>query len=197
MNQKFLDVTSVSGTIPSYMLEDNEHISVEARYSSIASDSGNDTSYEVSDIGSPRHGKDRSSDLNMENSTSERDLINPTETTVEQAEPNKESINTEVLRLDGTEYIPRSQDFKMNGHVQRMSTESIASDMDQSVSSLLQSSRDFLVALPSDERHKMNRVLGTLQQRLATAKTDVEDLLTRLNQEMAARQFLMMKVCKC
>jgi hypothetical protein len=67
--------------------------------------------------------------------------------------------------------------------------------IDASVSSDLQLSRDVLVALPSDERHKLNRVLNTLQQRLATAKTDVEDLIARLNQEIAVRQFLTTKVC--
>uniref|UniRef100_A0A3N7EJN5 PX domain-containing protein n=1 Tax=Populus trichocarpa TaxID=3694 RepID=A0A3N7EJN5_POPTR len=66
--------------------------------------------------------------------------------------------------------------------------------IDASVSSDLQLSRDVLVALPSDERHKLNRVLNTLQQRLATAKTDVEDLIARLNQEIAVRQFLTTKV---
>ena len=66
---------------------------------------------------------------------------------------------------------------------------------DASGSSDLQLSRDVLVALPSDQRHKLNRVLNTLQQRLATAKTDMEDLIARLNQEIAVRQFLTTKVC--
>lgn len=62
------------------------------------------------------------------------------------------------------------------------------------VKSDLRLSGDLVVALPSEERHKLNRVLTTLQQRLATAKTDVEDLIARLNQEVAVRQFLTTKV---
>ncbi|KAI4346171.1 hypothetical protein L6164_013244 [Bauhinia variegata] len=53
---------------------------------------------------------------------------------------------------------------------------------------------DLLVAFPSNARHKLNRVLVTLQPRLATAKTDVEDLIARSDQEVTARQFLMIKV---
>ncbi|XP_057504654.1 PX domain-containing protein EREX-like isoform X2 [Actinidia eriantha] len=58
----------------------------------------------------------------------------------------------------------------------------------------LQFPRDLLVALPSHERNKMNRVLTTMKQRLATAKTDMEDLIARLNQELAVRQYLSTKV---
>ncbi|PSS17832.1 Intracellular protein transport protein [Actinidia chinensis var. chinensis] len=58
----------------------------------------------------------------------------------------------------------------------------------------LQFPRDLLVALPSHERSKMNRVLTTMKQRLATAKTDMEDLIARLNQELAVRQYLSTKV---
>jgi len=53
---------------------------------------------------------------------------------------------------------------------------------------------DLLLTLPLDERHKLNRIINTQKQRLATAKTDVEDLVARLNQEMAARQYLVTKV---
>ncbi|CAN4086407.1 unnamed protein product [Withania somnifera] len=45
-----------------------------------------------------------------------------------------------------------------------------------------------------DEKNKLNRTLSTMQLRPATAKTDIEDLLTRLNQELAVRQYLATKV---
>ncbi|PHU02377.1 hypothetical protein BC332_27628 [Capsicum chinense] len=45
-----------------------------------------------------------------------------------------------------------------------------------------------------DEQNKLNRTLSTMQLRLATAKTDIEDLLARLNQELAVRQYLATKV---
>ncbi|XAR50533.1 Plus-end-directed kinesin ATPase [Bertholletia excelsa] len=54
--------------------------------------------------------------------------------------------------------------------------------------------RDLLIALPSDERNKVNRVFSTMQRRLVAAKTDMEDLIARLNQELAVRQYLTTKV---
>ncbi|KAI3759628.1 hypothetical protein L6452_07575 [Arctium lappa] len=53
---------------------------------------------------------------------------------------------------------------------------------------------DLAVALPSEERHKVNRVLTTVQQRLGTTKMDMEDLVARLNEEIVARQYLTTKV---
>ncbi|XP_010273566.1 PREDICTED: uncharacterized protein LOC104609060 isoform X2 [Nelumbo nucifera] len=53
---------------------------------------------------------------------------------------------------------------------------------------------DVQVVLPLNQRHKMNRVLMTMQQRLATAKTDMEDLIARLNQEIAVKEYLTTKV---
>lgn len=58
----------------------------------------------------------------------------------------------------------------------------------------IQFQKDFLVVLLSDERHKLKRVLNTMQRRLATFKTDMEDLIARLNQEVAVKQFLATKV---
>lgn len=69
-----------------------------------------------------------------------------------------------------------------------------STSMDAPFNACLQSA-DLIVALPSDERHKFNRILKTMQQRLATAKTDMEDLIARLNQEITVRQFLTTKVC--
>ncbi|KAK3430612.1 LOW QUALITY PROTEIN: hypothetical protein EUGRSUZ_E02514 [Eucalyptus grandis] len=55
--------------------------------------------------------------------------------------------------------------------------------------------RVLAVPLPSEEGPKLNRVLTTAQESLSTAKTDMEDLIARLNQEIALRQFLTTKVC--
>lgn len=54
---------------------------------------------------------------------------------------------------------------------------------------------DAQVVLPMDQRHKLNRVLFTMQRRLVTAKTDTEDLIARLNQEIAVKDYLATKVC--
>lgn len=119
-----------------------------------------------------------------------------------------ESSTTKPLRLDGTEFVPELEDLKRPTHPRRLSMESVGSDLgsanlsgvsgapanaSSSVDSDFQFPRGLTVALPSDERHKLNRVLETFQQRLMTAKTDMEDLIARLNQEAAVRQFLTTK----
>lgn len=60
--------------------------------------------------------------------------------------------------------------------------------------SALQISNNVQVVLPLDQRQKLNRVLTTMQRRLGTAKTDMEDLLARLNQEIAVKEYLTTKV---
>lgn len=50
------------------------------------------------------------------------------------------------------------------------------------------------LVLPADQRSKVRRVMATLQRRLLAAKTDMEDLLARLNQETAVKEFLTTKV---
>ncbi|KAL1346935.1 PX domain-containing protein EREL1 isoform X2 [Arachis hypogaea] len=57
-----------------------------------------------------------------------------------------------------------------------------------------QSSGDGQIVLPLDQRNKLNRILLTMQRRLVSAKTDMEDLIVRLNQEIAAKDFLTTKV---
>ncbi|XP_073141796.1 PX domain-containing protein EREX isoform X2 [Henckelia pumila] len=56
-----------------------------------------------------------------------------------------------------------------------------------------QLSHDTLVILPAEEQQKMNKLLVAMQQRLVTSKTDMEDLIARLNQEIAVRQYLITK----
>ncbi|XP_058110695.1 PX domain-containing protein EREL1-like isoform X3 [Magnolia sinica] len=58
----------------------------------------------------------------------------------------------------------------------------------------LQFLNDVHVVLPLDQRNKMNRVLTTMQRRLVTARTDMEDLISRLNQEIAVKEYLTTKV---
>lgn len=56
---------------------------------------------------------------------------------------------------------------------------------------------DIRLLVPMDQRQKMNRVVTTLQRRLITAKTDMEDLISRLNQEIAVKDYLATKVLEC
>ncbi|KAE9603702.1 putative Phox domain-containing protein [Lupinus albus] len=58
----------------------------------------------------------------------------------------------------------------------------------------LQFTGDAQIVLPLDQRNKLNRILLTMQRRLVTSKNDMEDLIVRLNQEIAAKDFLATKV---
>ncbi|KAI4381973.1 hypothetical protein MLD38_007988 [Melastoma candidum] len=58
----------------------------------------------------------------------------------------------------------------------------------------LQFPKDLAIALMSEEWHKMRRLFTSMRQRLTTAKTGMEDLIVRFNQEAAFRQFLTTKV---
>ncbi|WRX25936.1 Phox homology - like 4 [Theobroma cacao] len=248
-------VSSVSGVVPSFLSKTNSDVSLIIG-SSIASDH-DASSEDMSELGTPRYRKVSSADPSMEPSTSEPHLIEPLEKTMKYGIFNKNfilenlekfskqkmhsgkeseiagdklrgnTVDTRFLPGDGAKHLPELDYSKMDGHVRRLSTESIGSDLSSvraseisnlgvaslfgdgilnlpenaeaprtldSFSSDLQFHRDLLVLFLSEERHKLKRVLNTLQRRLATAKTDMEDLISRLNQEVAVRQFLETKV---
>ncbi|ESQ53960.1 hypothetical protein EUTSA_v10024530mg [Eutrema salsugineum] len=50
------------------------------------------------------------------------------------------------------------------------------------------------IVLPLDLRNKLNRILLATNERLVNAKTDMEDLIARLNQEIAVKEYLNKKV---
>lgn len=53
---------------------------------------------------------------------------------------------------------------------------------------------DAQILLPTDQHHNLNRVLLSMQRRLATARTDMEDVISRLNQEITVKEYLTSKV---
>ncbi|KAG2371003.1 PX domain-containing protein [Vigna angularis] len=209
-----LDETSANRTTPAQMFQDNSPGSVTAHGSSAASVLGND---KLSELGSPQHESDKHSDQIMDNLTSEHGLINQSETAVDHATYGKDFVNKEnsrgkdaiALNLDGTVFTRN-----LNVHIKNPSLESIGNDLNSlkntetTTTTLVQdvahdlieshdeASRnlDLLLTFPLDERHKLSKILNTQKQRLVTAKADVEDLIARLNQEMAARQYLVTKV---
>lgn len=250
--QQISDVNSLtSGVAPPFLLQTHSDLSVAAGSSSITSDYGNDTPYEVSELGTPRHGDDNHANLAMEHLTSDQDLDDSIDRSVKFGLFNQKFIRENLERLsrrqisgrsnanpldrdqtseytsgskplcmDGTEFFLEPEESKRDGHARRPSTESFGSDTsslrvgnlfgdgshnlpesseaprsaDTFDNSDLKFSRALLAVFPYDERQKLNRVLITLQQRLGTAKTDIEDLISRLNQEIAVRQFLTTKV---
>lgn len=197
---------------PSSLYHANSDVSLFADSSFIASDLGHDTPYEKSEVGSPRHRMHTGNEGNI----------------VGRDEVIENTSNAKPLRMDGTEFFPALGDYKLDGHVRRLSAESVGSDLSSLRASEISNigaanlfgdfsldhsegsealrntdsfenpnillPRDSLVVLPSDQRLKLNRVLVTMQRRLATAKTDLEDLIARLNQEATVRKFLTTKV---
>ncbi|KAK9282341.1 hypothetical protein L1049_005257 [Liquidambar formosana] len=260
LNQQNSDANSSAGGVaPSFQFQLSSDISGVPGSSSVASDYGNDSAYEISELGTPRHGRDYYSEHSIENLIPDQDFTDPIETTVKHDMSNRDFILENRERFtrhkmhagtensdkgrdkisghtskatshhrDGVDLLSELENSKLAGHVRRLSTDSVASysssvraseisnlvmenslgdgsldfpegaeaprTTDVLISSDLQFSRDLLVALPSDERHKFNRVLITMQRRLATAKTDMEDLIARLNQEFAVRDYLSTKV---
>ncbi|GFZ04069.1 Phox (PX) domain-containing protein [Actinidia rufa] len=225
--QHNLDENSSAGGVVRF--QSTSDVSLVAGSSSIASD--NDTGYETSELGTPRQVRDNSSELGMENRTSDRDKFSlhtkyskNENSAMKKDEANHNTSKAVLHHVDGMAPVNN----KMGSHIRRLSTETVGSDVSSvrasEISNLgvenslgdnslelpdgreisrtadilaesdLQFRRDILVALPADERSKMNRVLTTMKQRLATAKTDMEDLIARLNQELAVRQYLSTKV---
>ncbi|CAH8354928.1 unnamed protein product [Eruca vesicaria subsp. sativa] len=71
---------------------------------------------------------------------------------------------------------------------------SISRELNQDYMSSHETGKNVAIVFQSEEKSKLKRVVGTLEQRLETAKADTEDLISRLNQELAVRQFLTTKV---
>lgn len=225
---------------PVILFQTNSNVSVIAASSSVASDRGNDTPDQLSELGTPRHQLNSSHDLGSECSTSQQDINNPTvfnRNTVrhkvvvgkEASAAGREKFTEDVSKPnfvngDGTEILQETEYLRLDGHVRRLSSESVGSELSSTRASEVSNfgmsnlfgdstldradgleasktldaslfSKDSLVVLPSDQRLKLNRVLNTMRQRLTIAKTDMEDVIARLNQEIAVREFLTMKVC--
>ncbi|XP_040973157.1 PX domain-containing protein EREL1 isoform X5 [Gossypium hirsutum] len=144
--------------------------------------------------------------------------------TLEKGTYNGNGSRASFLGADGLELFSEPEPAKMAGHARKLSTESVGSDVtslrgsdtcnfrisnsscdlpgtSEVLSTMgtlgksdLQFSGATQIVLPLDQRHKMNRFLLTMQQGLVTAKTDMEDLIARLNQEIAVKGYLTTKV---
>ncbi|KAE9585827.1 putative Phox domain-containing protein [Lupinus albus] len=207
MNQHISDETSA--------FQDNARGSVRAPCSSVASNSGNDTPFEDPSMKNSTAAPDliNSTETTLDRATSNKEFIHEDVSSDNVTGNNVDAI---ALCLDGSEFTPGVHNYKLKDHVKRLSMESTRSDLSSLRNSETSNSAattsvhgdthdlprshepsrnsDLLVTFPLDEHPKLNRVLNSQQQRVTTAKTDVEDLIARLNQEMAARQYLMTMV---
>ncbi|KAK8509336.1 hypothetical protein V6N13_062385 [Hibiscus sabdariffa] len=250
-----------NSTISSNIVPPNSSVSHFAGSSSMTSDYGSDTAYETSELGTPRLGRDDSSEIGSGDLTLDEDLTGSIEklvkygmsnideglcmgeTILEQLEGfprhkshainmnntlgkgiyNGNGSRASFITGNGLELFSEIEPAKVASHARKLSTESVGSDVsslrssDMSVSGIpnlsVNGSRDHLgtaeilnimgtlgnsdhtqIVLPLDQRHKMNMVLITMQRRLVTAKIDMEDLIARLNQEIAVKGYLVTKV---
>ncbi|KAJ0031617.1 hypothetical protein Pint_12425 [Pistacia integerrima] len=105
-----------------------------------------------------------------------------------------ESVRSDTSSLRGSEMsnsgVPNSS---IDGSADLHGCAEISSTMELGNTNL-QFSGDGQVVIPTDQRHKLSRALLTMERRLVTAKTDMEDLIVRLNQEIAVKEYLMTKV---
>ncbi|WCJ30318.1 Phox (PX) domain-containing protein [Euphorbia peplus] len=134
----------------------------------------------------------------------------------------KDTYNGSVTKAssissNGLDLFSEPEPGKVFGHTRKLSSESIGSDgsslRGSEISNFgIQNSSgdgsldlpgaaeistmagDSHIILPSDQRQRISRVLLTMQRRLGSAKTDMEDLIARLNQEMAVKDYLTTKV---
>lgn len=108
-----------------------------------------------------------------------------------------ESVGSDVSSLRGSDMsnsgVPNSIG---DGTLDLLGGADVSRIMEMLGSTELQTSGSTQVVLPLDQRPKLNRVMLTMQQRLVTAKTDMEDLIARLNQEIAVKDYLSTKVCQ-
>lgn len=251
---------SVNSSVSSLQIHPNVSLSAIAASSSLTSDYGSDTAYEISDVGTPRLGRDNNSDFGTDDLSLDEDVTSPIDkfvkygmsnideglfmgqTILEQLgnyprhrvhnrENNKVNGNASKLSdlsvgTDGMNGLSlERENTKVIRHGRKLSAESIGSDTSSQRGSELSGSAipnlygqglveiprvgetsanientdlllpsDVQLLLPSGQRQKMNRVLATMQRRLITATTDMEDLISRLNQEIAVKDYLTTKV---
>ena len=103
------------------------------------------------------------------------------------------SIGSDVSSLKGSISSNSGPNTLEDGSLDLLRGSGVSNNM--GTDSELQFPSDIKLMLPLDHRQIMNRALITMQRRLVTAKTDFEDLISRLNQEVAVKDYLTRKVC--
>lgn len=106
-----------------------------------------------------------------------------------------ESIGSDAGSLRGSEMSNSGfANSFVEGPLEHIGGPEISRTMEVLGNTECHSSNDVRLVLPLDKRYSMNKALMTMQRRLVTAKTDMEDLILRLNQEIAVKDYLETKV---
>ncbi|KAL0311762.1 UNVERIFIED_CONTAM: PX domain-containing protein EREL1 [Sesamum radiatum] len=159
----------------------NSSISLLAGSSSLTSDYGSDTAYEASETDKfIKYGMSNIDEglsmgqamlENLESYPKQHLPAREIHNNLEHNISNGSSFKSSHHIKDTMEHLPQPDTGTVVRHVRKLSNESIESDRSS------QRGNDIHLLVPVDQRQKMNRVLTTLQRRLITAKTDMEDLL--------------------
>ncbi|XP_060186950.1 PX domain-containing protein EREX-like [Lycium barbarum] len=223
LNQNVADANSSISVVPSIQFSNSSDVSLLAGPSSFASDCGNDSAYGTPQLGSPTEGVSRFHEPDNAPSyqgfihsgeviSEDARLKHLDGKPMEDSEQGNPESYFKMPSTGGDTDV--STDRAMDGaHAKRTLETDISSERLSDISNFFRSAShdpaegaDFpelnaparlghlQVVIQLDQKNKMNRILSTMQLRLATAKTDMEDLLTRLNQELAVRQYLATKV---
>ncbi|XP_044471595.1 PX domain-containing protein EREL1-like isoform X3 [Mangifera indica] len=105
-----------------------------------------------------------------------------------------ESVRSDTSSLRGSEMSNSgAPNSSVDGSLDHHGCAEVSSTMEFGKTNL-QFSGDRQLVIPLNQHHKLNRALSTMERRLVAAKTDMEDLIVRLNQEIAVKEYLMTKV---
>ncbi|KAI3506125.1 hypothetical protein L1887_28481 [Cichorium endivia] len=179
-------------------------------------DYGSDTAYETSEIGTSR---DNISEAGTEDLSLDEELAGPLEKLVKHGVSNidegllignaildqvegysRNSIQIQSREINrgmkGSEKIGNGGDYTNVSEKEHGKLVAISDKMENGSGEINKGMKgsDVNLVLPLGEQQKMNRVLVSMQRRLGTAKTDMEDLISRLNQEIAVKDYLTTKV---
>lgn len=106
-----------------------------------------------------------------------------------------ESIGSDASSQKSSEYCTTTSRHVLgNGPIELPRGSVVSTSTEDLGNSDLLHPVDVQLVLPVNQGQKMNRLLTNMQRKLVTAKTDMEDLLSRLNQETAVKEYLATKV---
>ena len=159
---------------------------------SLASDNSSENAYEAAEAESPRHETTSTFERTNEGLHSSKEVaFLDNRVSGHHRKNSSESIVSDVSSIRGSEV----QNTILAGLLYDGFDEFLEGEASEARSkNVPQSITDLRVFLPLDQRHKLNRILLTMQRRLVTVKTDMEDLISRLNQEVAVKEYLSTKV---
>ncbi|KAK4422155.1 PX domain-containing protein EREL2 [Sesamum alatum] len=179
---------SADSSVSSLHVDPNSSLAGVEGCSSPTSDYGSVTAYKTSGFGTPCIGRDNNSAIGMEDLSLDDDLRSSIDKFVKYGVSNIDEglpVGQALLEQLEAELLSDRGLITVVHHVRKLSNESIGD---------YQLPDDVHLVVPLDQCPKLNRVLTSMERQLHTAKTDMEDLISRLNQEIAMKDYNATKV---